>query len=425
MPINMPTRVNRVPRLGQPTSYASRSSSSYGNDELPPSPSGGLPQLRTQIPQDDAFSMLPGGPAKARSRVQNFPAIGTGVLAGANGVRNQGSLNAGQGVMAIPTQQPSYVARPADNPFPYEHDYGTGNSRAFDVSMQNLRDRQRSATSLLNRNIGAGGYGGIGGMTQGAYDQQSAMIDPLIAAHRQQQAQNNYSQWDRDRLRLAMAPRKEELPPLAPGLIGPDGQRVAPPPMSQYAGRTVGGTPVSASTSRASQLQAVRDAAMKEIIARRSARMTGRPLLPQFRPQQNQQSPLNQKVVVGADGRIIQGQPTASAIPQASAGGTATGSVASGGGIATKMVPNPEFVDTRGVRKTPFDMVGEPPPVVPFNDGPQLQHLMPFMSGLGNSIGSWWAGIPSGPARIVGSPKPRGGAGAYDPRVTPQNYDIW
>ena len=218
MPI-MPARVNRVPRLGQPAQswtpvadaereqirqrianagkHPADTVSTYGI------PGGSMSSSQEGMrPQGGAFGAMPGTPG---SRVRNFPAKGTGVLAGANGVRNQESLNAGQGVFAIPTQQPSYVSRPAENPFPYEHDYGTGNSRAFDVSMQNLRDRQRAANSLLQRNIGAGGYGGIGGMSDGAAARQAELINPMIAANQLQQQRNNYGSWERGQLRLGGA----------------------------------------------------------------------------------------------------------------------------------------------------------------------------------------------------------------------------
>lgn len=237
------------------------------------------------------------------------------------------------------------LGQPAQPAVPYEHDYGTGNSQQFDVSMQNLRDRQRSANSLLQRNIGAGGYGGIGGMTQGAYDQQSATINPLIAAHRQQQTQNNYTQWDKDRLRLAMAPRVEELPPLAPGLIGQDGQRVAPPPMSQYKGLGVGGTPVSESTQRASNIAARRRLADQQRIARRSSLMTGRPIQAKFRPA----DPTTQTM-----GTAAPTGPVPIRTPQFN------GSV--------QMIPNPQY------NRDPFGMPAMPPgPNVRFNQPGPMQ----------------------------------------------------
>ena len=97
------------------------------------------------------------------------------------------------------------LGQPAQPAVPYEHDYGTGNSQQFDVSMQNLRDRQRSANSLLQRNIGAGGYGGIGGMSDGAAARQAELVNPLVAANNLQQQRNNYGSWERGQLRLGGA----------------------------------------------------------------------------------------------------------------------------------------------------------------------------------------------------------------------------
>lgn len=97
------------------------------------------------------------------------------------------------------------LGQPAQPAVPYEHDYGTGNSQQFDVSMQNLRDRQRSANSLLQRNIGASGYGGIGGMSDGAAARQAELVNPLVAANNLQQQRNNYGSWERGQLRLGGA----------------------------------------------------------------------------------------------------------------------------------------------------------------------------------------------------------------------------
>lgn len=199
MPLNMPTRVNRVPRLGQPAG-------------------GPFPQART--------------PQQA-------------------------------------------------NPFPYEHDYGTGNSRGFDVSMQNLRDRQRAANSLLQANIGARGYGGIGGMTQEAAASQTAMIDPLIAANRQQQAQNGYSQWDRDRLRLGTAPVMDAAAPQPPGAQQVLGREVAPYGSVPASGqRSVSFGPID---DRAANIARRQKLAFDQLMARRSAMMTGQPLRDKFK----------------------------------------------------------------------------------------------------------------------------------------------
>ena len=249
-----------------------------------------------------------------------------------------------------------------------------------------------------------------GGSIAAGYGAESG-IDRMVAANQQQQAMRNMGLmqgWGQGQLRLGGAkPEVADTRPLAPGLVGIDGQRVAPPSMSQYAGTKVGGTPVSASTQRAAQVQAARDLEMKQLMARRVARMTGRPLLPQFRgatEQPGQAMPAKQTVVVGSDGRVVQGQPTAATL---SAAGTVNPSVATGAGQVapappvTRMVPNPEFVNQHGARVSPFDMAGSSIGV-PVNENTMGRQLQGFFrptgaAEIGNSIGSWWHGIPSGP----------------------------
>ena len=248
-----------------------------------------------------------------------------------------------------------------------------------------------------------------GGSIAAGYGAESG-IDRMVAANQQQAMRNMglMQGWGQGQLRLGGAkPEVADTRPLAPGLVGIDGQRVAPPSMSQYAGTKVGGTPVSASTQRAAQVQAARDLEMKQLMARRVARMTGRPLLPQFRgatEQPGQAMPAKQTVVVGSDGRVVQGQPTAATL---SAAGTVNPSVATGAGQVapappvTRMVPNPEFVNQHGARVSPFDMAGSSIGV-PVNENTMGRQLQGFFrptgaAEIGNSIGSWWHGIPSGP----------------------------
>lgn len=266
-------------------------------------------------------------------------------------------------------------------------------------------------------------YVNPGGSIAAGYGAESG-IDRMVAANQQQQAMRNMGLmqgWGQGQLRLGGAkPEAADTRPLAPGLVGIDGQRVAPPSMSQYAGMKVGGTPVSASTQRAAQVQAARDLEMKQLMARRVARMTGRPLLPQFRGategQPGQAMPAKQTVVVGADGRVVQGQPTAATL---SAAGTVNPSVATGAGIAapeTRMVPNPEFVNPHGARVSPFDMTGstigrpiQNTPLTPlYRHGQQMfgvpgvsSGITPFMEGVGDQVGSFFSGTPpiQSPAR--------------------------
>lgn len=132
------------------------------------------------------------------------------------------------------------LGQPAQPAVPYEHDYGTGNSQKFDVSMQNLRDRQRAANSLLQRNIGAGGYGGIGGMSDGAAARQAELVNPLVAANNLQQQRNNYGSWERGQLRLGGAKPPDIVKSQAAPMV---------PMMSQFSVPSEGSTRLNSGTT--------------------------------------------------------------------------------------------------------------------------------------------------------------------------------
>lgn len=198
MPLNMPTRVNRVPRLGQPA-------------------------------QSVATGYSPAPTIASRSRFLTSPPIG------------------GQGG-PFPQARNGIAAQPPVNR------YNTPNMNTY----------------VTPDNRIAAGYGNDLG------------IDRMVQQHRQQQAQNGYSQWDRDRLRLGTAPPvMDAAAPQPPGAQQVLGREVAPYGSVPDSGqRSVSIGPID---DRAANIARRQKLAFDQLMARRAAMMTGRPLRDKFK----------------------------------------------------------------------------------------------------------------------------------------------
>lgn len=235
MPINMPTRVNRVPRLGQPAQSLTPVADAEREQIRQRIANAGRPEQSTktyQLPGGSSSSSPPnrvprlGQPADHQSQphgsVVNPPASATGQPAYATG---RGPLLHEQG-----TPLSNVPIRPSGQPATIDYNgiqlqrgpmaqavitppetWSDATHEALSPGYGLRQARNAAADSLSQRNMGIGGYGGMGGMSDGASARQAELINPMLAAHRQQQMRNGYGAWERGQLRLGGAKPEPDI----------------------------------------------------------------------------------------------------------------------------------------------------------------------------------------------------------------------
>lgn len=280
----------------------------------------------------------------------------------------------------VEAQSRDYTPAPVDFSSHLHNQYvqNTPNSPQFNASMGSFQAAETARNSLLNRNTGISGYGGMGQPVGYQSPQNAAIVNPLIAAHQAQQARNGMTAYQKALVDAAPGFAAANAP-VGPreGFIGrphrayvEETHRLSPGSAAATNNVSVGGADAPGTVGvygRAAQRQAQQAAAYKALLARRFAGRAGvSPKLAAANavPQPGAQGP----------GPITLTNTPNGVVQTAGLPGRAAPFVAPPLAPGARMIPNVNFAGPNGVHGMPATPKFTTPPT-------------PFQS-FGNSIGS-------------------------------------